>query len=220
MCCAIFNNCRRIAIAVLWTGCYLLTSASVHGQDGQETPKNDAVQKTDQQTKQVDEKPVPPFIVTVAEGGIEFSVTGKWKKVPHGGILEAEIKIPGESEKDDAGRLTIMGAGGTIEANITRWEGQFLTDDGKQPTAKTEIKEIAGQKVHLVDLEGTYLDTPGGPFAGGPTVKRADYRMLGAIIQTKKFGNYFVKLYGPKKMIDEHAKHFKSMIESLKVKSE
>ena len=42
--------------------------------------------------------------------------------------------------------------------------------------------------------------------------------MLGAIIQTKDKGNYFLKLYGPKATIDENEKGFQEMVKSLKVK--
>ena len=69
----------------------------------------------------------------------------------------------------------------------------------------------------MVDLSGTYKDSPGGPFAGGKPVMRDNYRMLGAIIQTKDKGNYFLKLYGPKATIDENAKGFQNMVKSIKV---
>jgi hypothetical protein len=42
--------------------------------------------------------------------------------------------------------------------------------------------------------------------------------MLGAIIQTKEAGNYFLKLYGPKPTIDQAEKGFQEMVKSLKVK--
>jgi hypothetical protein len=42
--------------------------------------------------------------------------------------------------------------------------------------------------------------------------------MLGAIIQTKDAGNYFLKLYGPKATINEAEKGFHEMVKSLKVK--
>ncbi|HEX5444854.1 MAG TPA: hypothetical protein VFW87_13540, partial [Pirellulales bacterium] len=106
--------------------------------------------------------------------------------------------------------------------NIKRWYGQFRQPDGGSTAdqAKVEQKTVAGQDVTLVDVSGTYLDKPGGPFAGGKTVEREDYRMLAAIIETtqkgKKTGNYFIKLIGPRKTIAENQKAFDAMIESLK----
>ena len=40
--------------------------------------------------------------------------------------------------------------------------------------------------------------------------------MLGAICQTKA-GNYFLKLYGPKKTIAASEKDFRALVESLEV---
>ncbi len=134
-------------------------------------------------------------------------------------MLEAEIKVPKVGDDPQDGRLTIMGAGGTITANIDRWKGQFIQPDGSDTSAKTKVdkKSIAEQKVHIVDIVGTFQDSPGGPFAGGQKIEREDYRMLAAIIETEKYGNYFVKLYGPKNTIDQNAAAFKAMIESLQI---
>ena len=69
-------------------------------------------------------------------------------------------------EGSDAGRLTIMQAGGSIEANVDRWIGQFKQPDGKpsREAAKIEKKEYDGLAVHLVDLSGTFAERRGGPF--------------------------------------------------------
>ena len=72
--------------------------------------------------------------------------------------------------------------------------------------------------METVSLTGTYEDSPGGPFAGGKKIKRENYRMLGAIVQTKTSGNYFLKLYGPKATIDENERGFQELVKSLKMK--
>jgi hypothetical protein len=155
-----------------------------------------------------------PF--AIGEGKLALKAPAGWKKVqPKSRIIEAEFEIPAAKGDEIAGRLTAMGAGGTVEANIDRWVGQFTGDDVKP---KVEKKTIAGSEVHVVDLAGTYKDSPGGPFAGGKTTLREDWRMLGAIIVTKDAGNYFLKLYGPSATIGENEKGFTSLIESLSVK--
>ncbi len=168
-----------------------------------------------------DEDKVPePIIIKVADGNIEFRATGAWKMVPpKSRMLEAEIQIPKTGNDLQNGRLTIMGAGGTIEANIERWQDQFTQSDGSDTADQTKVeeKEISDQTVHLVDITGTFLDSPGGPFSGQAKVKRENYRMLAAIIETEGNGNYFVKFYGPKPTVDKNAKAFKEMIESLKI---
>jgi hypothetical protein len=78
--------------------------------------------------------------------------------------------------------------------------------------------KVAGQTVHLVDINGTFKDQVGGPFAGGKVVTKENYRMLGAIIVTKDFGQYFVKFYGPKKTMEAQEKAFLESVNTLQVK--
>ena len=197
----------------------LLFCFSAHIVCAQEnTTQNESAQK--QEEKPAAEKAPAPIPISVARGSIQFAASGTWKSVPpRSNMLEAELKIPRVEGDSEDGRLTIMGAGGSIQANIDRWKSQFVQPDGSDTADKTkqENKTISGQTVHLVDITGTFMDSVGGPFSGKPKVKRENYRMLAAIIQTDANGNYFVKFYGPKATIDKNADHFKSMIESLKV---
>jgi hypothetical protein len=158
-----------------------------------------------------------PF--TIGEGKLELTAPASWtKKEPASRIVEVEFAIPPSGGDQSPGRLTAMGAGGSVESNIDRWVGQFAGEGGAAAKAKRDKTTVSGTEIEIVDLAGTYKDSPGGPFAGGKTVMRDNYRMLGAIIQTKDRGNYFLKLYGPKATIDEHEKGFQEMVKSLKVK--
>ena len=98
-----------------------------------------------------------------------------------------------------------MGAGARSRPTSTAGRP---SSPAKAVKPKVEKKTVGGSEVHVVDLAGTYKDTPGGPFAGGKTTLREDWRMLGAIIVTKDAGNYFLKLYGPKATITENEKGF------------
>ena len=186
---------------------------------GEATAETEAAKSEDSKVSEEAKTP-EPFEVSVAKNKIKFSASGTWAAVkPRSRMLESELRINRTGDDAQDGRLTIMGAGGTIEANITRWQGQFKQADGGSTAdaTKTEVKTIAGQKVNLVDITGNFIDSPGGPFSGQPKVERQNYRMLAAIIQTPANGNYFVKLYGPKATIDKNEEHFKSMIDSLKI---
>ncbi|MFM8413814.1 MAG: hypothetical protein ACKOCX_03730 [Planctomycetota bacterium] len=153
----------------------------------------------------------------IADGSLSLEAPAGFERVrPSSGMVETEFKIPSEGDSP-AGRMTVMGAGGSIEANIDRWCGQFTQPDGGDTKAKVSRKQlkVAGCSVTLVDIPGTYLDKPGGPFAGGPTVERPGYRMLAAIIQTPEAGNYFLKFYGPSATVEKHADGFRTMIEGM-----
>ena len=160
-----------------------------------------------------------PLAISVADGNLKFEATGQWESVkPKSRMLEFEIKVPKTAEDKTDGRLTIMGAGGSISANIQRWEGQFSQTDGSATEAKTKEMTIEEMKVTMVDITGSFTQTMGGPFSGGKKVTLDDQRMLAAIIQTPENGNYFVKLVGPAATMKANEGAFEKMIKSAKLK--
>jgi hypothetical protein len=161
-----------------------------------------------------------PRDVTLADGALVFTAPAEWKTVePANRIIEHELAVPAADGKvEGAARLTIMAAGGSVEANIARWVGQFKGTEGgaDRSAAKTETLDIAGMPATLVDLSGTYVDSPRGPF--GPKVERPDYRLVGAIVETKGEGVYFFKLIGPEKTVEAGAERFREVVGTLRKK--
>ena len=150
--------------------------------------------------------------ITLGDGALEMTVPEGWKAVrPRVGIIEHEMSIPAKEGDDSPGRLTIMGAGGSIEANIDRWRGQF----SKLESDEVKKEKIAGQEVHFIEFSGDFRDQA-GPFA--PAVEKKGYTVLAAIIVTEKRGNYFLKFYGPKGTIEENKKKFEKMVQDMKAK--
>ena len=154
--------------------------------------------------------------VALAEGKLTVQAPAKWvRKQPKSRIVEHEFAIPVVEGDKDEGRFTVMGAGGGVEANIDRWIGQFSQRDGSSTKQKAKIQkmQVGEIEVHYVDIAGDFKDQA-GPFA--PAVVREDYRMLGAIIVTKKDGQHFLKAYGPKATMAANEKAFQEMVNSLK----
>lgn len=165
-----------------------------------------------------EDKPDPG--ITLAEGKIVLKTPKEWvRKQPRTKIVDHEFETPAVEGDKIAGRITVMGAGGTVEANIDRWIGQFTQPDGKSTKDKASVQKlkVGGQEVHYVDISGTYKDQA-GPFSNAPAVMRENYRMLGAIVVTDKLGNYFIKYYGPKDTVAANEKLFKEMVNSLEMK--
>jgi hypothetical protein len=155
---------------------------------------------------------------TIADGGLALEAPKGWNRVqPKSGIVETEFAIPSTEEGGAAGRMTVMGAGGTVQANVDRWYGQFSQPDGSETKDKASTKKlnIGGCAVTMVDVSGTYKDMPGGPFAGGQAVERPSYRMLAAIVEVPERGNYFLKFYGPAATVAAHADGFRGMVEGM-----
>lgn len=152
-----------------------------------------------------------------------MEVPAEWKKIqPKSNIVEYEFSAPADAlEGDEKARITIMGAGGSVDANIERWYGQFEQPDGKstKDKAKTEKFTVDGLTVHWVDVTGSFKDTMGGgPFSGAKAVLRPDYRMLAAIIVSKQQGQYFIKLTGHQDVVDKLAEGFKKSLKDLQAK--
>ena len=167
--------------------------------------------------------PVAGQAFVIADGSLSLEAPAGFDRMqPSSGLVETEFAIPSEGKGADgadlpAGRMTVMGAGGTVGANIDRWCGQFAQPDGGDTKKKVTTKtfKVAGSSITIVDIPGTYLDKPGGPFAGGPTIQRPDYRMLAGIVETPGAGNYFLKFYGPAATVERHADGFKKMLEGM-----
>jgi hypothetical protein len=159
-----------------------------------------------------------PAVMKLAGGKLQLTAPESWvRKRPQTAIVEHEFSIPAAKDDKAEGRLTVMAAGGGVEANIDRWYGQFSQPDGgnTRDRAKVQKIKVGGEEIHLVDLSGTFKDQR-GPMA--PAVERPKYRMLAAIIPTKNAGTYFIKFYGPERTVADNEKAFVSMIEGLEHK--
>jgi hypothetical protein len=170
--------------------------------------------------------------IELADGKIVLPIPKEWKKEePKSRIVQYEFSAPvakeGEGEKKeeikpaDLARITIMGAGGGVEANLDRWYTQFEQPGGGSTKEKAKLDkfEAGGQTVHYVDVSGSFKDTMGaGPFSGKPAVLRENYRMLGAIIVTDGLGEYFIKITGPDAVVGELDESFRAMLKELKTR--
>jgi hypothetical protein len=155
---------------------------------------------------------------TIAGDFLSLQAPTGWKQVqPKSNMIETEFSIPAAEGDSAPGRMTVMGAGGSVQANIDRWCGQFSQPDGSDTKDKASTKKlnVGGCAVTLVDIPGTYRDMPGGPFAGGQAVERPNYRMLAAIIEVPERGSSFLKFYGPAATVSAHADGFRKMVEGM-----
>lgn len=106
------------------------------------------------------------------------------------------------------------GQGGSVEANLDRWIGQFLQADGKPSRAAAKIvkSSMHGLTITTVDVSGGYTGM------GGPTMQAGTpmpgYRLLGAIVEGPQ-GSIFFKFTGPAKTIAANHMAFDKMLASL-----
>jgi len=152
----------------------------------------------------------------LADGNYVIHVPSDWKKVEaKSTMIEAEYKIPmsdGDASERD-GRLTIMPAGGSIDANVERWKGQFSQPGGGSNDDATKVEEIDvnGMNTHMVTISGTYAERAK---MTDPPSMRENYRMLAAIIETGD-RQYFIKFYGGVATVEANTERFEAFIKSF-----
>jgi hypothetical protein len=107
-----------------------------------------------------------------------------------------------------------QGQGGSVDANVARWMGQFEQPDGKPSAslAKTTKDKVKDLPVTRVEVTGTYTGA-GGPMAQVP-VKKAGFKLLGAIVEGPQ-GPVFFKLTGPVKTVDGARADFDKVLKSI-----
>ncbi len=103
------------------------------------------------------------------------------------------------------------GQGGSVEANLTRWKGQF-TLNGQPAPAKTSKKTVHGLNVTEIDVTGVYV-AAGGPMMAAQAPK-ADTRMLAAIVEGAG-GNLYIKFTGPLKTVTGNVAAFEALVGSF-----
>jgi hypothetical protein len=119
--------------------------------------------------------------------------------------------IPAAEGDSEGGECAVfVNLGGGVEANITRWIGQFEKTDGEPKQKKETINELP---VTTVDVSGTYKG--GGPMIGQPSMSKAGHRLLGAIVEGPE-GDVFFKLTGPAKTVAAAENEFQEMLKSVK----
>jgi hypothetical protein len=132
--------------------------------------------------------------------GLHWSAPAGWKAGPPQMMRAATYAVTAASGDTAAAECVVYffgaGQGGSVEANIERWKGQF-TDSGKPAAAVVSKRAAHGVAITTIDVAGEYSGL-GGPMAASKPV--AGYRLLGAIVEGPG-GNIFVKFTGPVKTI-------------------
>lgn len=153
--------------------------------------------------------------------GLEWTAAKAWTRQPDRPMRAATYEIPAAKGDPEPAELGVFyfgqGQGGSVDANVARWIGQFQQPDGSssEKAAKTEKKKLNGLQTTLIDVSGNYLASMGPMAAGGPT-KKENFRLLGAIVEGPQ-GAVFFKLVGPKKTVTEAKKDFDKLLGSVKV---
>ena len=104
--------------------------------------------------------------------------------------------------------------GGSVEANMTRWVGQFTQADGSETKPVRSERKVQGIDVSLVEARGVYSGGMAMPGAPAPAAI-PDAQLLGAIAKGP-LGAVFFKLVGPRAAVESVRGAFDGLIGSLR----
>jgi hypothetical protein len=177
-------------------------------------PGHPAVGATDTPAEPAPGPAVQPS--TPGQGGqgapITWTVPSDWQTVPNPSAMRmATYHVPPASGGAEGAEMAVARAGGSTDANIERWRGQFASAPDQAP--KRTEKTVRGLKVTIVELSGTY--TPVGMMPGAPAGEpHPGWALLAAIVETPG-SPYFFKLVGPLSAIHAARPKFDSLIASI-----
>ena len=153
---------------------------------------------------------------TFTVGSFTFKRPETWKWVPiNSQMRKAQLRVPDAANASGPGCEVVFfdfgpGQGGGVDANISRWVGQFEQQYGKPVTPVVEAATVKGTKITRVRVEsGTF--SSGMP--GGPTTPMENYGLYGAILESAQ-GDVFVKMTGPSALVKAAAADFEALIAS------
>jgi len=143
-----------------------------------------------------------------SESTLVWTPPARWQKAPNTSAMRlATYKIPHAPGDAEDPEMSVTQVGGSVDANIDRWIGQF--DEAGQKTAKRSRRTVGGLEVSIVQIEGTYsggMDTSGA---------RPNWALLGAIVATPGMPHFF-KMTGPSKSVAAARAELDAMLGTLK----
>jgi len=164
-------------------------------------------------------EPRPESAHAPTSDALKFDVPAGWvEESPSSSSRKFQYRLQRVEQDNEDAEVVVFyfaGGGGTPQANVDRWVGQFQTPDGKPVSdkAKTSHKDVNGIHVTIVDVSGTYFSSL-GPMQGDGEPKPG-YRMLGVIAETAS-GPWFIKFTGPERTVARWEPSFHSFVDSMK----
>ena len=149
-------------------------------------------------------------------GGLSFPTPAEWQQRPPSSQMRlAEYVVPGSGGEASLVIFRFPG-GGSAQANIDRWVGQFEgaadSNGGSGPAIVTQERD--GLRLTSLDVSGNYAGAqmPGAP----PQPPLAGARLLALVVEGKG-DPFFLKLQGPGPTIAEWTDEWAKIVAAIRV---
>lgn len=162
----------------------------------------------------------PLLLTPVSVAGLVFQVPEVWiYEAPSSSMRVAQYRIPrmdGDNVDSEMAVFHFGGGGGSVQANMDRWMGQFTAVDGGPVSDDAQISERDGNgvRITLADVSGTYNRSQGPMMT--EVESHPGYRMIAAVVEGQG-GPWFFKLTGPQNTVGRSQESFSSLLDSLRL---
>ena len=185
---------NHFGFAVLIIACGPSMIAIARGEDSTSTSNAAAEKSGNAETREV--KKVAET-VDARIGELNLKLPKTWKQsdatLP---MRLATFEVPAENGDTEKGEFVISsfpGGGGGVDANISRWVGQFSAEGREADVRQGQADQ---NEYFIVNISGTYMK-PSGPPILRKTKETPGQRMVGVILNLEGKAVYFLKLTGP-----------------------
>jgi hypothetical protein len=134
-----------------------------------------------------------------------------WTQAERSQMRPVNLKFGANGEGECYLSMLPGGAGGTA-ANVNRWRKQM----GQPEISEAEVEALP--KRVLMGIQGAFVTLDGAFTNVGATEAIPDQRMVGIVATLGEVG-LFVKMVGPKALVEENAGKFDQFVESLKLRA-
>jgi hypothetical protein len=158
----------------------------------------------------------PATTEATTDPGVTWDRPASWTAQSERMMRLATYTVPGPGGAGEAECAVFYfgpGQGGTVEANMERWIGEFETP-AKPERSSGSVNGVAVARVRVM---GTYRAHAGGMGGKDDAPAAAHQELVGAIVQAPG-GSVFFKLTGPAATVDAAYPDFDRMILSLRRK--
>ena len=145
-----------------------------------------------------------------ASEGLVYDTPEGWTEKPGSTMRDINFTF-GPKGEGECYVARLPGAGGGLAANVNRWRGQMAAAPlTEEEVAALPTRPLFGQPARFVSVDGSF--SPGM----GSDQSFPDYRLMGLIVSVDA-GAVFVKMTGPKALVEQNSAAFDQFINSLTV---
>lgn len=166
-----------------------------------------------------DAPPSTQATVKLAFIGLEAHAPAAWTMVPPATdkrLAQFKITTPGEGMTAEVIVYYFgKGDGGTAEANIERWQGQFIGTGNRPVIPAVNRFQSNGMAVTTAELHGAYARGIG---VGPVGVPKPGQTLLAAVVETPE-GNLIIQLHGMAASVSAQKEAFLAFVRSIRKES-